>query len=154
MKLKWLFAPLSLIIATTAFAHEDVKNPTVKARMMAMSNIGGQMKTLGGMAKGAVAFDLEQAKAALAEIEKTAKTVPALFKDNETDPKSEALPAIWSNADFTVKSDALTSAAANALASFESQDDLVPACRPWAEAAKAAILLIVSDHQNLVPPCL
>ena len=83
MKLKWLFAPLSLIIATTAFAHEDVKNPTVKARMMAMSNIGGQMKTLGGMAKGAVAFDLEQAKAALAEIEKTAKTVPALFKDNE-----------------------------------------------------------------------
>ena len=137
MKLKWLFAPLSLIIATTAFAHEDVKNPTVKARMMAMSNIGGQMKTLGGMAKGAVAFDLEQAKAALAEIEKTAKTVPALFKDNETDPKSEALPAIWSNdADFTVKSDALTSAAANALASFASQDDLVPAMHAMGGSCK------------------
>ena len=137
MKLKWLFAPLSLIIATTAFAHEDVKNPTVKARMMAMSNIGGQMKTLGGMAKGAVAFDLEQAKAALAEIEKTAKTVPALFKDNETDPKSEALPAIWSNyADFTVKSDALTSAAANALASFANQDDLVPAMQAMGGSCK------------------
>ena len=137
MKLKWLFAPLSLIIATTAFAHEDVKNPTVKARMMAMSNIGGQMKTLGGMAKGAVAFDLEQAKAALAEIEKTAKTVPALFKDNETDPKSEALPAIWSNyADFTVKSDALTSAAANALTSFASQDDLVPSMQALGGSCK------------------
>jgi len=137
MKLKWLFAPLSLIIATTAFAHEDVKNPTVKARMMAMSNIGGQMKTLGGMAKGAVAFDLEQAKVALAEIEKTAKTVPALFKDNETDPKSEALPAIWSNyADFTAKSDTLTSAAANALASFASQDDLVPAMQAMGGSCK------------------
>ena len=142
MKLKWLFAPLSLIIATTAFAHEDVKNPTVKARMMAMSNIGGQMKTLGGMAKGAVAFDLEQAKAALAEIEKTAKTVPALFKDNETDPKSEALPAIWSNyADFTVKSDALTSAAAMRSPVLQAKMIWFPPCRPWAEAAKAAILL-------------
>ncbi len=137
MKLKWLFAPLSLIIATTAFAHEDVKNPTVKARMMAMSNIAGQMKTLGGMAKGAVAFDLEQAKAALAEIEKTAKTVPALFKDNETDPKSEALPEIWSNyAHFTAKSDALTSAAANALASFASQDDLVPSMQALGGSCK------------------
>ncbi len=138
MKLKWLFAPLSLIIATTAFAHEDVKNPTVKARMMAMSNIAGQMKTLGGMAKGAVAFDLEQAKAALAEIEKTAKTVPALFKDNETDPKSEALPAIWSNyADFTAKSDAMTSAAANALTSFASQDDLVPSMQALGGSCKS-----------------
>ncbi|MEL0285057.1 MAG: cytochrome c, partial [Paracoccaceae bacterium] len=60
-----------------------------------------------------------------------------LFKDNETDPKSEALPAIWSNyADFTAKSYAMTSAAANALASFASQDDLVPAMQAMGGSCK------------------
>ena len=130
MNLKWLVILYSLTTATIALAHADVENPTVKARMMAMTTIVENMRTLGGMAKGAAVFDLEQAKAALADIKRTAKTVPGLFKSDEMHPKSEALPLIWSNfADFTAKSEALEDAAAQSLASFSSKDYLVPSIR-------------------------
>lgn len=95
--------------STAALAHDEVKNPTVKARMMAMEAIGGSMKTLAGMAKGEMAFDAEKANAAMAVIaEKSAMAAP-LFEANETDPKSESLPAIWENwDDFVKKMDDLT----------------------------------------------
>ena len=95
--------------STAALAHEDVKNPVVKTRMMAMKAIGGSMKTLVGMAKGEMAFDAEKANAAMAVIaEKSAMAAP-LFEANETDPESEALPAIWENwDDFVKKMDDLT----------------------------------------------
>ena len=138
MNFACMIATMSLIIATPALAREDVKNFTVKARMMAMSSIVRNMRTLGGMAKGAIAFDLDEAKAALANINKTSKTVPALFKDNEMDPKSEALPAIWTNfADFTDKSEAMEDTAAKALANFSSQDDLFPSMRALGGTCKA-----------------
>ena len=138
MNFACMIATMSLIIATPALAREDVKNFTVKARMMAMSSIVRNMRTLGGMAKGAIAFDLDEAKAALANINKTSKTVPALFKDNEMDPKSEALPAIWTNfADFTDKSEAMEDTAAKALANFSSQDDLLPSMRALGGTCKA-----------------
>ena len=99
------------------------------------------MRTLGEMAKGAVDFDLEQAKAALADMKRTAKTVPGLFKSDEMHPKSEALPLIWSNfADFTAKSEALEDAAAQALASFSSKDDLVPSMRALGGTCKSCHL--------------
>ena len=127
MNFKLLIILLSLMTATLASAHENVGNPTVKARMMVMTTIAENMKTLGGMANGAIDFDLEQAKTALAEIESTAKTVPGLFKSEEMDPKSEALPLIWTHfVDFTTKSEALEGAATKALASFFSRDDLIP----------------------------
>ena len=138
MNLKWLFIPLSLTTATIALAHEDVENPTVKARMMAMTNIVENMRTLGGMAKGVVIFDLEQAKEALADIESIAKTVPRLFESDETHPKSEALPMIWTNfVDFTAKSEALENAAAQALANFSAKDDLVPSMRALGGTCKS-----------------
>jgi len=138
MKFNWIIAPLILMIATTALAHEDVKNLTVKERMVSMGSIVVNMKTLGGMAKGAVDFDLEQAKAALAEIEDIAKTVPILFKENKMDPKSEALPAIWTNfSDFTAKSKAMEGAAATALANFSDQSDLIPAMRALGGTCKS-----------------
>ena len=138
MNLKWLVIPLSLTTATIALAHEDVENPTVKARMMAMTTVVENMRTLGGMAKGTIVFDLEQAKAALADIESTANTVPGLFKSREMHPKSEALPVIWTNfADFTAKSEALEDAAAQALASFSSKDDLVPSMRALGGTCKS-----------------
>ena len=138
MKLNWLFIPLSLTIATTALAHEDVKNPTVQARMIVMKTITGNMKKLGRMAKGAVAFDLEQAKASLEDIENSAKAVPALFKENEMHPKSEALPVIWTNfADFTSKSEALQGAAKKALANFSSEDDLIPSMQALGRTCKS-----------------
>ena len=138
MNLKWLVIPLSLTTATIALAHEDVENSTVKARMMAMTTLVKNMRTLGGMAKGAILFDQEQAKAALADMESTAKTVPGLFKSDEMHPKSEALPVIWTNfSDFTAKSKALEDAAAQALASFSSKDDLVPSMRALGGTCKS-----------------
>ena len=138
MNLKWLVIPLSLTTATIALAHEDVENSTVKARMMAMTTIVENMRTLGGMAKETIVFDLEQAKAALAGIESTAKTVPGLFKSNEMHPKSDALPVIWTNfADFTAKSEALEDAAAQALARFSRKDDLVPSMRALGGTCKS-----------------
>ena len=138
MNLKWLFFPLSLMIATIALAHEDVENLTVKARMIAMTTIVKNMRTLGGMAKGAVDFDLEQAKTALADIESTAKTIPGLFKSDEMHPKSEALPVIWTKFDdFASKSNALEGAAAQALASISSKDDLVPSLRALGGTCKS-----------------
>ena len=138
MNREWLFIPLSLITATIALAHEDVENPTVKARMMAMTTIVENIRTLGGMAKGTVDFDLEQARAALADIESTAKTVPGLFESDEMHTKSEALPVIWANfADFTAKSEALEDAAAQALASISSKDDVVPIMRTLGGTCKS-----------------
>ncbi|MFT6452395.1 MAG: cytochrome c556 [Halocynthiibacter sp.] len=100
------------IFASGANAHEDVKNETVKARMMAMSAIGGAMKTVGGMAQGKVAFDAEAAAAAVAVMEAQSAKVPALFEAQEGDPKSEAKPEIWTNwDDFVAKSNALNAAA-------------------------------------------
>ena len=130
MNLNWLSIPLVLTTVTIALAHEDVENHTVKSRMLAMSTFVENMRTLGGMAKGVIDFDLEQSKAALANIESTAKTVPVLFESDEMHPKSEALPLIWTNfADFTAKSEALEGVAAKALASFSSKDDLIPSIR-------------------------
>jgi cytochrome c556 len=96
------------IFASGANAHEDVKNETVKARMMAMSAIGGAMKTVGVK----VAFDAEAAAAAVAVMEAQSAKVPALFEAQEGDPKSEAKPEIWTNwDDFVAKSNALNAAA-------------------------------------------
>ena len=99
------------VFSTGAFAHDHVKNPTVKARMMAMEAIGESMKTLAGMAKGEMAFDADKASAAMGLIAATSATAAPLFEPNETDPKSEALPAIWENwDDFGKKMDTLAMA--------------------------------------------
>ncbi|WP_424942469.1 c-type cytochrome [Aliiroseovarius crassostreae] len=107
----------ALVFAVTpALAHDDVKNPAVKARMMTMETIGGGMKVLAGMAKGEMEFDSAKAEAAMATIASEGMKVPALFEANETDPKSEALPAIWENWDDFVKKseDMVMAAKANA----------------------------------------
>ena len=138
MNFKWLVIPLSLTTATIALAHEDVENLTVKARMIAMTTIVENMPTLGEMAKGAVDFDLEQAKVGLVDIADKAKNVPELFKSDEMHPRSEALPVIWTNFDdFTAKSEALTDAATKALANFSSQDDLIPSMRALGSTCKS-----------------
>ncbi len=103
---------LTATMVSTAFAHDDVKNPAVIARMSAMEAIGGSMKTLAGMAKGEMAFDSAKAEAAMAVIAREGMTVPALFEAKESDPKSEALPAIWENwSDYVAKSEAMVVAA-------------------------------------------
>lgn len=106
--------PLILtLIALPAAAHEGVKDPQVLARMNVMETIGKQMGTLGGMAKGEVAFDADVAAAAKATLEKASAQVLPTFEPPATDPHSEAAPAIWEEWDgFTTQSVAMDAAIA------------------------------------------
>lgn len=111
---------ITTLVAAGAFAltgsalvaHENVKNPAVKARMDLMTGIGAGMKTLGDMAKGQVDFDAAAAQAAVDAIATAAAQIPAAFEAQEIDPKSDAADAIWENwDDFVTKSEALATAA-------------------------------------------
>jgi len=114
-----------LSAATAAYAHTNVKNAAVKARMDLMGTIAGNMKVLGDMAKGARAFDAGKAQVAASAIAEGAGKTPALFKAQEDDPKSEAKPAIWQNfADFTAKAAAMEGAASQAAGALTSVDAL------------------------------
>ncbi|MBU2866130.1 c-type cytochrome [Pacificibacter marinus] len=96
-----------------AVAHAEVENQAVADRMAAMKAIGGSMKTLGDMAKGATEFDVAVAQAAVDTLEAQSEALPALFEAQETDPESEAKPEIWTNwDDFVAKSNSLNAAAA------------------------------------------
>ena len=96
---------------TPVFAHEGVKNPAVKARMILMQEVKTSFGQIGQMAKGAVAFDAQDAQAAKARLLKASQAVVDKFQANETDPLSQAAPAIWKNwEDFVVKSTAFEAA--------------------------------------------
>ena len=70
------------------------------------------MGVLGGMAKGAIAFDAAAAGAAQNTLIEHSAMVATTFEAHETDPNSEALPAIWENWDtFVEMADDLTFAA-------------------------------------------
>lgn len=86
---------MALGIATAALAHDGVKNPTVKARMMLMGEVKDATGIIVAMAKGEAPFDATQAQAARTALVKAARQVPGAFGAPETDPKSEALPVIW-----------------------------------------------------------
>ena len=119
---------LALGAATSAIAHEGVKNPAVMARMNGMTNIAAEVKVLGDMAKGLAPFDQAAARAAAASIARHAAETSKLFQPREDDPKSEALPVIWENFDdFTAKSLELETIALGLSTSIDSTDDLRPA---------------------------
>jgi len=123
-----VFALAVALSTGAALAHSGVQNAAVKARMDAMSEIGAEMKTLGSMAKGTVAFDLSVARASVAAIAGYAARTSELFKLEETDPKSEAKPSIWSNFDdFTVKAEKLQTVAKGLSQTLATADDLGPA---------------------------
>ena len=125
----------TLIASAAAFAHSGVTNPSVLERMEAMKQIGDQMKLLGTMAKGQAPFDAALAQEAVDRIALHAADIPDLFRDEASDPKSEALPTIWENyGDFTVKAEALQSAAQ---AAIEAERDLVPTIAALGETCKA-----------------
>jgi len=136
---KTVFAGAVLIlVATAAFAHQGVKNATVKARMDGMSAIADNMKVLGNMAKGKVAFDAATAQAAARAIAEEAGQTPALFKAQEDDPKSEAKPGIWDNfSDFSTKSDELKNVALTLSTSLDTLDDVRAGVGALGRACKA-----------------
>ncbi len=129
---------ITLTLAGAAFAHTGVKNGAVKARMDGMSAIAAEMKTLGQMAKGAIAFDAGMAKAAAATIAKHAAETPILFEAEEDDPKSEAKAEIWMNfADFTAKSERLEALALELSDSLAAESDLASAMKSLGAACQA-----------------
>lgn len=120
----------AVLLAGAALAHTGVQNAAVKARMDAMSDIAADMKTLGRMSKGALAFDGEKARSAAASIALRAAQLPSLFEAPEDDPKSEAKAAIWSNfADFTEQSEALEALALQLSTSITTRNDLASAMK-------------------------
>ncbi len=127
-----------IALASAAYAHTGVKNPAVMARMESMKAIGDDMKILGEMAKGKVAFDQATARAAAAGIAKHAAETPTLFEAEEDDPKSEAKQEIWSNFDdFTKKSEALVQVAQDLSESLTTEDDLRIAMKSLGDACQA-----------------
>ncbi|WP_299297646.1 cytochrome c [uncultured Tateyamaria sp.] len=136
-KLRLLTAALTLT-ATVAVAHQGVSNPAVMARMNAMSAISANVKTLGTMAKGQVAFDRMAARAAAASIADHATRSIDLFEAPETDPKSEALPAIWDNyADFAAKSEDMVRVAQSLAGSIETLADVQAGMEPLGQTCAA-----------------
>ncbi len=118
---------VAVLAASTALAHQGVKNPAVQARMHGMMELGGATKVLGDMAKGTQSFDAAAAKAAMQKIQDEAARIESLFEANEDDPKSEALPGIWTDfADFTAKAQDLSVAASAEVTSLEDVQAVLP----------------------------
>jgi cytochrome c556 len=103
----------AVLAAGAAFAEGDATDPAAMEREKVMKAIGGAMGTLGGMAKGEVAYDAAAAEAAKAALVTAAGGVAAAFEtQGGEDATSEAKPEIWTSwEDFVKKSDALTAAA-------------------------------------------
>ncbi|WP_127114425.1 c-type cytochrome [Shimia sediminis] len=124
--------------ATVVIAHGGVKNPAVMARMDGMSAIADNMKVLGGMAKGAVAFDAAKANEAAGVIAVEAARIPVLFQVEETDPKSEAKPEIWGDfGDFVAKANTLETAADGLSGSIQSADDLAAGMKSLGQSCQS-----------------
>lgn len=105
-------AVLLALIATSAIAHDNVKDPSVKARMDMMKEIKAATGVLGNMAKQPATYNKAQADAAKATLASLAGKIPAAFQDQARDPVSEASPGIWQNwADFTARATDLKAAA-------------------------------------------
>ena len=103
MKKKLAIITVAIALSGATIHAHSVENPDVQKRMDVMKEIKGAMGVLGGMAKGAVAFDAAVAGAAQKTLIKQSGMVATAFEANETDPKSEALPAIWENWDGFVE---------------------------------------------------
>jgi cytochrome c556 len=96
-----------------AHAEGEPTDPNAKLRAALMTQVGGAMKVLGGMAKGEVAYDAAAAEAAKAKlVEASAGIAVAFAKQGEADPVSEAKPEIWTSwEDFLKKAGALNAVA-------------------------------------------
>lgn len=103
---------LGLIMAGGIAMAEGASDPDVVARQELMESNGAAMKVLGGMAAGKVAFDAEAAAKAKEQLAKDAKEITTVFKNQASDPKSEAKAAIWGSwDDFAAKAGDMATAA-------------------------------------------
>jgi cytochrome c556 len=95
-------ASIGLALAATAFA---AAHSPISARQAAMKAVGGQMRTLGGMAQGKVAYDDFAALSALEIMRDAAATARPLFPaGTEMGEETRAKPEIWADgSDFDAR---------------------------------------------------
>ena len=105
---------ISTTLAATLFAGALFAGGHLvyEQRQAAMKSMGGSMKTLGGMAQGAMEFDGDAVAAALATMQASAEMAQGAFPaEPDLDPNSRALAAIWENrADFDARLQSLADA--------------------------------------------
>ena len=92
-----LMSGLCLALATAAVAHSGVRNHAVMMRMEAMLSSKKAIDRLVSMVKGQTVFDAASASAAQQALMTQMMATPDLFRENHSDPKSEARPLIWEN---------------------------------------------------------
>lgn len=113
MRLTKFLAAGLILSAGVAWAEVEATDPSVIARQELMKGNGGAMKTLGGMAKGEIAYDQAAAEAAKAVLVANAADIGAKFETNAADPGSESKPEVWTSwDDFLAKAKGLGDAAA------------------------------------------
>lgn len=95
-----------LTLAATAFA---ASHSPIAQRQAAMKAVGGEMRTLGGMAQGKVAYDDLTAIAALETMRNAVATAGPLFADSDDmGEETRAKPEIWAaDSDFNARLDQL-----------------------------------------------
>ena len=130
-----------VLLATSVMqsgSHENVDNDIVKARMASMKIIAANMKNLSKVSRGRVSFDLNEVKEMLSIIEENAELTPQLFRDNVTEPASEAASEIWESfPDFTERALVLQTTANNLSFSIETIDDLPNAVKSLGGTCKS-----------------
>ena len=127
-----------IALGTAALAHGGVENKDVMARMMVMETIGDQMKLVGAMAKGQMAFDANAANSALNEIAAQSAQIVSMFEVRAEDPKSEALPVIWEDWEtFSSRATDAEHAAEKLAGTIQSEADLGAALGQLGEPCKA-----------------
>ena len=109
----------------SVMAHSGVENEVVKARMMAMKEIGASMKYIGKVRRGSKTFDLQEIKEELESIRYNASITPKLFEVYAMDPLSEAGTEIWETFDdFKNKAVSLEKVAEKLLTTLENEGQL------------------------------
>lgn len=126
-----LAASLSVLSIPVA-AQDKAAMASVKMRQGQMQMISANMAILGGMAKGAIAYDAETAARAASDLAAIGSLSPAVIwaegSDNSAMEGTRALPAVWSDWDgFTADwQDFATAASAAAGAAGNGQEAIGP----------------------------
>ena len=96
------------------------------------------MKNLSKVSRGRIPFDLNEVKEKLSIIEANAELTPQLFRENVTDPASEAASEIWESfPDFTERAMVLQTTANKLSFSIETIDDLPNAVKSLGGTCKS-----------------
>ncbi len=97
MNIKRSIAAATIGLALAATAYGAAHSP-ISQRQAAMKAVGGQMRTLGGMAQGKIAYDDFAVISALEIMRDAAVTARPLFPaGSDTGEENRAKPEIWAD---------------------------------------------------------